>query len=607
MKSSSRYSLSALLILFYVLWRVATLYPKWTNTGSEATISWDVFGYYLYLPATFIYDDLGGLGFIDDIFAQYQPAGDFHHAVQQPDGRYVMKYPIGMALMYLPFFLIAHWVASVGSFPADGFSLPYQLAISWGSICYAFLGLALLRNVLLRYFKDLTVALALATLVLATNYLNYVSFDGAMTHNYLFTLYSLVLWLTVKWHEKPTLGKAVGLGLTIGLATIARPIELMAVLIPLLWTVKDKESFQKKIQLLWKHRIQVGALALGMMAVGMIQLLYWKKYSGQFFYYSYGEYGFDWLKPHLYEGLLSARKGWLVYTPAMIFALLGFIPLYKKYRFMFWALLVYFLIDLYVVFSWEVWWYGGSLGSRAMVQAYAVLSIPLAAALSYILQQHYLKYIAFAVLFLFADLNFLQTWQAHAPNGGLDPEFMTRAYYWKIFGKTKHKKADKKFLDARRELSSLKGRAVRTVYENNFDKDTTLNRTANHQVSGEYSLWMNGDYQFTPYMEFRLADLGAERRDWFRISAKTMYVDMEWNFWNQCQVVSEFVRPDGSTYRRVGVRLQRLSNPWQWHDFFYDRRIPSKAQPEDVFRVYIWNAESPKNVFLDDLKIEFIK
>ena len=338
------------------------------------------------------------------------------------------------------------------------------MAISWGSILYAFIGLALLRNLLIRYFKDLTVAVVLAVLVLATNYLNYVSFDGAMTHNYLFTLYSLILWLTVRWHEEPRPWKAASLGLAIGLATIARPIELMALLIPLLWTVTDRESLKQKLQLLWKYRVHVALLAGGMILMGMIQLVYWKKYSGQFFYYSYGEFGFDWLKPHIYEGLLSARKGWLVYTPAMIFALLGFIPLYKKYRTMFWAVLIYFLIDLYVVFSWEVWWYGGSLGSRAMVQAYAALCIPLAACIEHVLQTRYVKYAAFVVLFLFADLNLLQTWQAHAPNGGLDPEFMTRAYYWKIFGKTKHKKADKKFLDARRELGSLKGRKVQKPF-----------------------------------------------------------------------------------------------------------------------------------------------
>ena len=99
MKQKTYISLAAILILFYVIVRVAHLYPKWEKPGTEATISWDVFGYYLYLPASIIYDDLKGLEFKDEIFDKYRPAGDFHHAVEQPEGGYVMKYPIGMAIV----------------------------------------------------------------------------------------------------------------------------------------------------------------------------------------------------------------------------------------------------------------------------------------------------------------------------------------------------------------------------------------------------------------------------------------------------------------------------------------------------------------------------
>ncbi len=375
---SSPISLFSLAILFYLLWRIATLYPKWENFGTEATLSWDVFGYYLYLPAGIIYEDLASLSFIDEIFPKYIPAGDFHHAVDADSGNKVMKYPIGMALLYLPFFLMAHLFASLSSFPADGFSLPYQLAISWGSLVYAFLGLMLLRKVLLKYFSDLSTALTLGVLVLATNYLNYVSFDGAMPHNYLFTLYTCILWLTIRWHEDQKLGTAFLLGLCIGLATIIRPIELMTILIPLLWGIKGRKSLGKKWQLILQNWQQVLALAFGMFLMGMVQMSYWKLYSGHWFFYSYGEFGFDWLSPHILDGLFSARKGWLVYTPVMIFALLGFRPLYIKYRGIFWSLLTFLLLTVYVVYSWEVWWYGGSFGSRAMIQSYALLSIPLA-------------------------------------------------------------------------------------------------------------------------------------------------------------------------------------------------------------------------------------
>ena len=131
-------SLSVLVLMCFVLFRVATLYPRWQNQAGEATLSWDVFGYYLYLPAAFIYDDLAELKFTEEIMSKYSPSGDFHHSTPQEDGRQVLKYPIGMSVVYLPFFVLAHIFAGLTDYAADGFSLPYQYAISMGALLYAF-------------------------------------------------------------------------------------------------------------------------------------------------------------------------------------------------------------------------------------------------------------------------------------------------------------------------------------------------------------------------------------------------------------------------------------------------------------------------------------
>ena len=49
-------------------------YPKWEQSGTEATISWDVAGYYLYLPAVFIYGDLKHLSFGEEMLQKYHSA-----------------------------------------------------------------------------------------------------------------------------------------------------------------------------------------------------------------------------------------------------------------------------------------------------------------------------------------------------------------------------------------------------------------------------------------------------------------------------------------------------------------------------------------------------
>jgi len=111
-------------------------YPKWQNTQTEATISWDVTGYYLYLPAIFIYGDATQLEFMQDILDEYQPSPHMDQAFKHESGNYIFKYSAGMALAYSPAFFAAWLFASLTDYPADGFSRPFQFALSqWSPLC----------------------------------------------------------------------------------------------------------------------------------------------------------------------------------------------------------------------------------------------------------------------------------------------------------------------------------------------------------------------------------------------------------------------------------------------------------------------------------------
>ena len=99
-------------------------YPKWKLGRSEATISWDVSGYYLYLPATFIYKDLKNLDFYNDVRDKYNFTPDFQQAyLHRENGNYVMKYSMGQAIHLAPFFFCAHLYAINSEiYQADGYS-----------------------------------------------------------------------------------------------------------------------------------------------------------------------------------------------------------------------------------------------------------------------------------------------------------------------------------------------------------------------------------------------------------------------------------------------------------------------------------------------------
>ena len=164
----------------------------------------DAFGYYMYLPGMFIYKDLTRLEWIPAIDNKYSMTGGTGYPAEKlPNGNYAYKYLGGVAIMEMPLFFIGDAIARHSSYPADGFSLPYQYALSLGVLLYCVLSIFLLRKILLLYFTDLTTAITLLLLCLGTNMIQYVAIDNCQSHSYIFVLYVIVLYTTLRWHQKP--------------------------------------------------------------------------------------------------------------------------------------------------------------------------------------------------------------------------------------------------------------------------------------------------------------------------------------------------------------------------------------------------------------------
>lgn len=92
-----------------------------SKNGYNAT-SWDAFGYYMYLPSVFIYDDVRELKWIPTIDAEYNvTGGELYQAIKLDDKNYTNKYLIGVAILQFPFFCIGHLMARFLCLPQDGF------------------------------------------------------------------------------------------------------------------------------------------------------------------------------------------------------------------------------------------------------------------------------------------------------------------------------------------------------------------------------------------------------------------------------------------------------------------------------------------------------
>lgn len=400
--------------------------------------SYDVFGYYMYLPLKFKYNDLTLKDFVimEDILRTYKPSELLYQAVKWDNGSWVMRYPIGVSVCYAPFYFIGDLIAPFTSYKPDGFSKPYQLSVLYGCLIYTLIGLHFVKKILLSFFSDGVSALTLFFVAIGTNYFLHTSVhgQGAMSHNILFTLYAILIYNTIRWHKDHQFKNMVFMAIAAGLAALCRASEIICVMIPLLYGISSKESLKEKITLLFKHKVQMIWFSCIIMAIGSIQFGYWKASSGHFFINPYGSgnpgEGFELLQPHILEVLFSFRKGLFIYTPLMLFTIFGFWLMYKTNRKLFTPVFLYFILNLYIVSSWSCWWYGSCFGNRALLASYAALVIPLAFAIEYIIKKRS-KFIFLPLAFLFTALNLFQSWQMH--HGILDTTNMSRAYYFSTF------------------------------------------------------------------------------------------------------------------------------------------------------------------------------
>ena len=66
-------------------------------------------------------------------------------------------------------------------------------------------------------------------------------------------------------------------------------------------------------------------------------------------------------------------------------------------------------IAIYVVFSWWTWWYGGSFGSRPMIDYYGLMAFPMAALIQKLAEtKWWIRIVTTTVFVFFIYLNQFQ-------------------------------------------------------------------------------------------------------------------------------------------------------------------------------------------------------
>ncbi|MCF8366035.1 MAG: glycosyltransferase family 39 protein [Bacteroidales bacterium] len=575
-------------------------------------LSYDNFGYYMYLPALFIYDDIKIKDFsrVEELNQKYNCTPTFYQFDSGKEGNKVIRFFMGISIIYLPGFAAGHLIALNTDYPADGFSLPYYWGLmAWG-LMFLIIGIFVLRKILLEFFTDIVTGLTLIFLFVGTNLFFFTTMGNDTPHVLLFTVTAIAIWFVMKWHQKKKTKYAIGSGFFIGLLIISRPSEITILFLFLLWGVMGWNSLKEKIALMFRHRKQLLWFALSGLIFAVLQMTYWKTATGNFVFFPYNDPGsaMDLSHPRIWWVLFSFRKGWFIYSPLMLCAMWGFYFMYKKNKEIFWAVFVVFLLNLYLISGFTSLI---SYGYRAFIQSYALLAIPLGYFIQYVISKKFwVRMLALIVFVLFASLNIFQSKQIAV--GTIHGSRMTREYYFATFLKKYPSEEDRKLLLIERsqdgidilkdEENYIKRKLGFEGYENPVQYKEKYFDTSN-VYQGKYSIKLDSGYVYTPSIKATFDEITDDYYAWIRASVK-FYPTADLSE-NEFYLVVTFDYK-GTAHKWKSMCPNRMSETIrlnEWNTMTLDYLTPEMRSGDEKLSVYVWNPRSAP-VYIDNLEVE---
>ncbi|WP_343748596.1 hypothetical protein [Fluviicola sp.] len=395
---------------------------------STCVCAYDGYGYYMYLTQLFQYRNLNfQQQELQEVQNKYCNGTVVYQLRLQENGNNLDIYHMGQAYLELPAYAIGHGFAKMLGYPKDGFSKPYHITYLLNALFFILLGLVFLSKILRLFFSEQLSALLLILVYFGTNFWVTAIHSYHLQHIYLFALIGLLFYALLKCREFPDKKKyLITAALTLGLISAIRPTHVLLGLLPVFLL---RGVYTTNVRY-WKSIL---LFPLAGLLFNLPQILYWKILGGSWLIPNMHVENVVITDPHLFDFLFSYKKGWLLYTPVFLLLIPGFVQLYKKQKSLFWGVFSTVGMCTWIFASWECWWYAASFSSRAMVDLYPLLAVPLGLALVYLGRNKIMAGGTVVFLLLTTSLSLFQSKQFTL--GLLHPDRMTKEQYWYIFGK----------------------------------------------------------------------------------------------------------------------------------------------------------------------------
>jgi hypothetical protein len=375
----------------------------WNNRETSPIYS-DGAGYYEFLPAFLQYKDPWLINLqVRGLNTWNNGLGASCYYVEE-SGRHIILYPIGVALLLSPFYLLAHMFCWLSGEIGDSYSYVFQFFIRIGAITYFIIGSYYLLKSALIYVNTKFLLVIYALLIFSTNLVHYVVYDSCFSHAYSYFLVCMLIYF-IKNNKLPDCKSLLKIGTIFGLLLLIRNTNIIFIILIINYLIKDRLDVTSK---------EILYLLLPIFIICFPQFLYNYYASNKIFFTAYTELGNNFsnlLSPKIFDVLFSVNIGWLFWNPiCLIFLLFGLLSLRKvKDNLVFREYISYLLvliIQVYIVSSWYMPSFGACFGHRAFVEFLPLVFLFGCLSWYYFSKNIYSRIILYIIFPLFTLFNF---------------------------------------------------------------------------------------------------------------------------------------------------------------------------------------------------------
>jgi hypothetical protein len=358
----------------------------------------DEIEYFAYLPSL-VFDHDVEFGDEYLYFYERNPSGlalfkgTFLDKREPETGRHINFGPVGSALLWLPFYLLAHVLVllarGVGAgVPADGLSPPYVAATCYASALYGFLGLLVVHDALVRFgaSREPAAADSTAVLWLATPALYYTTVAPGFSHAPSLFCVSILVWLWLRACDRGggSILDWIAIGAAGGLAGLVREQDVLFLAAPAAWAA---------VRAVRTGAIRVGTarlLALGGTATLVFspQLIVYRALTGQYRPSRMVSDKLDWRSPHFMDVLFDPGNGLFLWAPLLLLAVLGLAVAVRRRDPAAPFLALALVLQVWINGALSTWSQAGAFGSRRFVAATPIFAWGLAALAGPVVARH---------------------------------------------------------------------------------------------------------------------------------------------------------------------------------------------------------------------------